>query len=123
LGRAASRRHEKPQGSFGGHEAFASDDSAGQRNVLRTRPLIKIAFLHGFKAARTLVHHLFNRPDVFEIKAIRPDTVYAYISDQQHAKVPVTFRFRPHQPGKQGNFCFIGCNNGDVSYLLNIMYA
>lgn len=83
---------------------LAVNDSLGQTNLSFPRTLVKVAFNSRFEAARTLVDHLWNAANIFEIETIAFDPIHAYIADHEHAKVAFALCFRTHQPCKHLDF-------------------
>jgi hypothetical protein len=82
--------------------------------------LVKVPFLHRLKAARALKHHLPDRADAAEVKAVGDDAVDADVADHEHPKPPVSFRFGSHEPSQQLHFLFcVGYNGGsDLTHIV-----
>lgn len=90
------------------------NDSLGQTNLSIPSTLVKVAFNSRFEAARTLVDHLWNGANIFEVETIASDPIHAYIADHKHAKIAFAFRFRTHQPCKHLDIFAIRFNDCHV---------
>jgi hypothetical protein len=87
----------KPQSAGCGMESFTVDYFSGKADLMSSGCLLEIAKQRCLKSSRTLLDHLFDRPDVTKIKTVGSYPVYPYIPYHQHPKVSFTFSLRADQ--------------------------
>lgn len=95
--RSTPPRLEKPEGVACWVLSFSPDHATCQADVFVACPLVKIAFDRGFKTTGTLVDHLMQVADFFEVRAVTYHAVHAYIANHQHPELTFTFGLGTHQ--------------------------